>query len=219
MLELKDDSLQQILPSSIARDTTVKNIVTAISEKLRFINRQSELVLLLPRLDELPETLVDELAWQYHVDFYDYTADISKKRALVRKAIAWHRFKGTPAAVEEVCTAVFKSAKVYEWWQYGGEPYHFQVRLIEEGVPDETVIDNLERAIQVMKNTRSWLDGLSFYRELIAQFYFANVMWVHKAVHVYPSKFIMPDISGKVYFGNAIRQQRRVELKCQTGVD
>lgn len=78
MLELKDDSLQQILPSSIASDKTVQDIAKAISAKLQLINRQTELILLLPRLDELSETLIDELAWQYHVDFYDYQADIVK---------------------------------------------------------------------------------------------------------------------------------------------
>lgn len=218
MLELKDDSLQQILPSSIASDKTVQDIAKAISAKLQLINRQTELILLLPRLDELSEALIDELAWQYHVDFYDYQADIAKKRALVRNAIAWHRYKGTPAAVEEVCTAVFKSARVSEWWQYGGEPYHFQVRLIEEGIPDNRVIDNLERAIQVTKNTRSWLDGLSFYRELLATIYFAKVMWVHKIINIYPSKFKLPDINAKVFVGNAIRQQRSVRI-CQIGAD
>lgn len=218
MLELKDDRLQQILPSSIASDKTVQDIAKAISVKLQFINRQTELILLLPRLDELTEALIDELAWQYHVDFYDYQADIEKKRALVRNAIAWHRYKGTPAAVEEVCSAVFQSAKVFEWWEYGGEPYHFQVRLIEEGIPDNRVIDNLERAIQVTKNTRSWLDGLSFYRELMATIYLAKVMWVHKNVNIYPSEFTIPDIYANIYVGNAVRQQRSVIL-CQTGAD
>ena len=218
MLELKDDSLQQILPSSIASDKTVQDIAKAISAKLQLINRQTELILLLPRLDELSEALIDELAWQYHVDFYDYQADIAKKRALVRNAIAWHRYKGTPAAVEDVCTAVFQSARVFEWWQYGGEPYHFQVRLIEEGIPDNRVIDNLERAIQVTKNIRSCLDGLSFYRELMATMYLAKVMWVHKNVNIYPSKFKLPDANAKFYLGNVIRQQRSVTL-CQIGAD
>lgn len=132
MLELKDDSLQQILPSSIASDKTVQDIAKAISAKLQLINRQTELILLLPRLDELSEALIDELAWQYHVDFYDYQADIEKKRALVRNAIAWHRYKGTPAAVEEVCTAVFRTARVFEWFQYDGEPYHFKCALLKK---------------------------------------------------------------------------------------
>lgn len=78
MLELKDNCLQQILPSSVASDKTVQDIAKAISAKLQLINRQTELILLLPRLDELSEALIDELAWQYHVDFYDYQADIEK---------------------------------------------------------------------------------------------------------------------------------------------
>lgn len=150
MNELHKLNLKELLPSSIAGDETIRNICDAIVEKLQMINEKANLVLLLPRLDQLPENLVDELAWQYHVDFYDYAASLDKKRALVRKAIEWHRRKGTPAAVEEVCAAVFKSAKVYENWEYGGEPYHFQVRMISEGIPDKSVLDNLYRAIKDM---------------------------------------------------------------------
>ena len=104
--------IKSTLPSSISQDRTVQNICDAIGLKLQELNRQAELVLLLPRLDELSETLIDELAWQYHVDFYDSSADITKKRALVKQAIAWHRRKGTPAVVEELCTTVFQSAQV-----------------------------------------------------------------------------------------------------------
>lgn len=112
MLELKDNALQRILPSSISGDATVKDIVQAISGRLAQLGEQAELVLILPRLKKLPEEIVDELAWQYHVDFYDVSADITKKRELVRKAIARHRYKGTPAAVEEVCSAAFDTAEV-----------------------------------------------------------------------------------------------------------
>ena len=166
----------------------------------------------MPRLDELPEEIVDELAWQYHVDFYDYSADIEKKRALVRQAIAWHKRKGTPAAVEEVCTAVFQTARVFENWEYGGEPYHFQVRLIEEAVPDEKVIDNLQRAIQQTKNTRSWLDGLSFYRELFGTLYFGAAVYQHKSVTIYPAAFPAQKAKGGVYVGSGISYHRKVEI-------
>ena len=147
-----------------------------------------------------------------NVDFYDYSADIEKKRALVRQAIAWHKRKGTPAAVEEVCTAVFKSARVYENWEYGGEPYHFQVRLIEEGIPDETVIDNLHRAIAETKNTRSWLDGLSFYREIFGKLYFMNVVAQHKTVTIYPAAFPDQKASGVIYTGIGINYHKKVEV-------
>lgn len=219
MLELKNEALKQTLPSSIANDKTVQAICDAIAVKLIEINNQTALLLLLPRLDQLSDAFVDELAWQYHVDFYDYSASIDKKRALVSQAIAHHRYKGTPAAVEEVCTAVFQSAQVREWFEYGGSPYHFQVVLIEEPVPDETIVDNLARAIKVTKNTRSWLDGMSFYRTINGTQYTGVGAGTHKSVDIYPSEFKMPDTMGIRYASISIKQERTVEIKCQIGAE
>lgn len=212
MNKLQDVRLKTIVPPSIGADENVQALCDAIDVKLREIAAATGLVLLLPRLDRLPEEIVDELAWQYHVDFYDYSASLEKKRSLVRQAIAWHKRKGTPTAVEEVCTAVFKSARVFENWEYGGEPYHFQVRLIEEGIPNEIVIDNLYRAIAETKNTRSWLDGLSFYRELLGRICFSGIMALHKSVTIYPARF--PDQKAKInkYYGAGTRYHRKVEI-------
>lgn len=212
MNRLDNIKLQSIVPSSIGRDEQVKALCQAIDVKLQRVAAETELVLLLPRLNALPEEIIDELAWQYHVDFYDYSASLEKKRSLVRQAIAWHKRKGTPAAVEEVCTAVFKTAKVFENWEYGGEPYHFQVRLIEEAVPDEKVIDNLQRAIQQTKNTRSWLDGLSFYRGLFGTLYFGAAVYQHKSVTIYPAAFPAQKAKGGVYVGSGISYHRKVEI-------
>lgn len=212
MNRLDNIKLQSIVPSSIGRDEQVKALCQAIDVKLQRVAAETELVLLLPRLNALPEEIIDELAWQYHVDFYDYSASLEKKRSLVRQAIAWHKRKGTPAAVEEVCTAVFKTAKVFENWEYGGEPYHFQVRIIEEAVPDEKVIDNLQRAIQQTKNTRSWLDGLSFYRGLFGTLYFGAAVYQHKSVTIYPAAFPAQKAKGGVYVGSGISYHRKVEI-------
>ena len=130
MSNLSEQKLITIVPSSISGDKTIRNISAATDPGLRKISRDTLLLLLLPRLDELPEKIVDALAWQYHVDFYDDAATLEKKRALVKQSIKWHRRKGTPSVVEEVCTAIFKSAKIEENWEYGGEPYHFKVVMI-----------------------------------------------------------------------------------------
>lgn len=180
MLELKDNALQRILPSSISGDATVKDIVQAISGRLAQLGEQAELVLILPRLKKLSEEIVDELAWQYHVDFYDVSADITKKRELVRKAIARHRYKGTPAAVEEVCSAAFDTAEVLEWYEYGGKPYHFKVRMVQESIPDEAVMAEMVKAINSAKNIRSWLDSMTFYYRPEGKIYTAGVLCQHK---------------------------------------
>lgn len=217
MNDLTKLDLKALLPSSIANDETVQNICDAITDKLQMISEKSELVLLLPRLDYLPELLIDELAWQYHVDFYDYSAPLDLKRALVKEAIAGHRKKGTPAAVEAVCAAVFKSAKVFENWQYGGEPYHFQVRRIAEGIPDQTVIDNLYRAIAESKNVRSWLDTLSFYREASGTVFIGGAYSSLRRVEIYPAKIKPQTLTIKSHVSAAVRIHKGVEILCQTG--
>lgn len=217
MSDLSKIDLKSLLPSSIADDETVRAICDSIAGKLQMIDEKSELVLLLPRLDYLPEVLIDELAWQYHVDFYDYSASIDKKRALVREAIAWHRKKGTPAAVEAVCAAVFSSAKVYENWQYGGNPYHFQVRMITEGIPAQSVIDNLYRAISESKNVRSWLDTLSFYREATGSVFIGGAYSSLRRIEVFPARVKPQTLTIKTHISAAIRIHKGVEVLCQTG--
>lgn len=213
MSDLSDQKLIAIAPPSISGDETIRNISAAADPELRKISADALLLLLLPRLDELPESILDALAWQYHVDFYNDAATVEKKRALVKQSIKWHRRKGTPSVVEEVCTAVFKSAKIEENWEYGGEPYHFKVVMITESVPDMSVINSLYRAIEHTKNVRSWLDGVSFHREVSKTIYYALPVASAKVISIYPAAFRMSDISGTVQYAAGTRVQRKVEIQ------
>lgn len=212
MNDLYDVELKKIAPESIKGDKAVSALCTAIDEKLREISVATRLALLLPRLDELPETIVDELAWQYHVDFYEPGADIEVKRNLVRKAIAQHRRKGTPAAVEEVCRVVFQSAKVYENWEYGGKPYHFQVRMIENELPDTSVLERLARAINEMKNVRSWVDGLSFYRKLESSLFIGGAVSTHVSYNLYPYTLRQGEVDGHKRIAGGVYIHRKVVI-------
>ena len=66
MNKLDDVQLKTIAPPSINNDKNVQALCDAIDVKLREIAAASGLVLLLPRLDELPEEIVDELVDQIY---------------------------------------------------------------------------------------------------------------------------------------------------------
>ena len=106
MLDMKDAQIKQTLPESIKYDQKVNDICDSVQAEFDAANKDSLLVLLLPRLNELSEALVDELAWQFHVDFYRDNFPLETKRNLVRTAIERHRKKGTPAAVEDIVRTV-----------------------------------------------------------------------------------------------------------------
>lgn len=102
--------------------------------------------------------LLDELAWQFHCDYYDPDADIETKKAVVKESIKIHRRKGTPQAVIDLLKAAFPSETyLYEWWQYGGKPYHFKIVTSSlNGVNVGSFIN----ALNSVKNARSYLDSV-----------------------------------------------------------
>lgn len=181
MYTLDDYKIRDNLPSSIDRQN-IRDLAEVLDVKLQEINAMSEIVLLYPRIDELPENLIDALAEQFHVDFYDNDMTLQQKRAVVKNSIAWHRRKGTPSVVEEMVQTVFESAKVEEWFEYGGKPYFFRVTLITAPLTDKAVLDRLVDAINKTKNVRSWLEYVSFSRPMEAAVYVGGVSAVFKSI-------------------------------------
>ena len=155
-------SLLDVLPPNLAEDDTIKNAAIAIDGELQKTTDQAKNCIHLSRIDELQETVLDLLAWQWHVDFYEpITMDLETKRKLIKQSIAWHRMKGTPAAVEAVVSAAFDTSTVQEWWEYGGKPYFFKV-VTEDVTTEKDVLDRMKRAIESVKNARSWLEEIEF---------------------------------------------------------
>lgn len=179
MYTLDDYKIRDNLPSSIDRQN-IRDLAEVLDVKLQEINAMSELILLYPRIDELPENLIDALAEQFHVDFYDAEMSLQQKRTVVKNSIAWHRRKGTPSVVEEMVQTVFESAHVEEWFEYGGEPYHFRVTLITAPLTDKAVLERLVDAINKTKNVRSWLEYVQFLRPMEQTMYIGGTTGVYK---------------------------------------
>lgn len=155
-------SLVDILPDSILRDEQVYAAAKALDEELQNVTAATIEALHLPRLDVLPESVVDLLAWQWHVDFYEPVGlDIETKRNLVKKSIEWHRTKGTPYAVEQVVSTVFSNASLKEWFEYGGEPYHFSITARGFDPTKSKDFKLFLRVLETVKNTRSWLEAVT----------------------------------------------------------
>ena len=164
--DLQSVSLLDILPPNLLADKQIYAAARALDDELQKITAATRNALLLPRLDELSEEVIDLLAWQWHVDFYEPIGmDIETKRKLIKNSIAWHRIKGTTAAVEQVVSAVFDTSHVQEWFEYDGKPYHFKV-ITEDVTTDPNVLARMRRAINAAKNTRSWLETIEFILHL-----------------------------------------------------
>lgn len=162
MVDLKNVDLLSMQSQRMQQDVTTQALSAALTPILQELGGTVVAVILYPHLDSLSGAVLDELAWGLHVDVYDSLADDEEKRQMIRNSYLIHKYKGTVFAVRKIVESVFgETGKIEEWFQYSGDPYHFQVDVycLDRGV---TATDQL-RALQLVeagKNLRSELDGL-----------------------------------------------------------
>lgn len=137
MVDLKSLSMLDILPDNLKQDPNIRAAAEALDSQLQGLSEQIMKMPRFSRLNELGDDEADELAWQFHVDFYDPDLPIEQKRELVKNALKFHRRKGTPAAVEDLVEILFGTGQVEEWFEYGGEPGNFRVRTTDQSATNE----------------------------------------------------------------------------------
>ena len=217
--DLQSTSLLDILPQNLLADKKINAAARALDDELQKITEATRNALLLPRLYELSEEVIDLLAWQWHVDFYEPSMSIETKRQLVRESIAWHRIKGTKAAVEKIAQTVFKGGVVTEWFEYGGEPYHFHIDVLNAPNMTEESRERLLAVVNASKNTRSWLDELRFRREAQNDMYYASAPSIHTTYEIRPAEITDATAEARRYIGAAVSTHTAYEVYPDTVQD
>ncbi|CAJ1003869.1 phage tail protein I [Brevibacillus aydinogluensis] len=185
MADIYSFSLVDILPESLKSDPNVVALAESLTPEIHELSKAIPQIVLLATLDQQPEEVVDLLAWQFHVDFYSSDLPIEQKRELVKQSFANHMRKGTPWAVEQVVSTVFVDGKVTEWFEYGGEPYHFKVTT-KGSIPDVNTLHSLYRAIDVVKRKSTRLEAISIERDCQTQLYVGAAMSRVKLITINP---------------------------------
>ena len=212
MINLQNLRLEDIAPDSI-KTPDVLAFFNALDPELKKITQDIGEALLMTRIHELPEEIVDLLAWQFHVDFYEPLGlDLDRKRELVKNSLIWHRYKGTKYALESMIRILFfENFKIEEWFEYGGEPYFFRL-IAWDSLREQEQYNDLIRAIYALKNERSWLEGLTFQREAEGTIYvgMAGRHTTHFVVDAEAPESKISDIT--VHFGIVGRHTTRFEV-------
>lgn len=164
-----------IVPSSIRDDPQVRAACEAIDKELQQIYECIPSVCFWPNLDGQTSPMLDILMWEMHVDAWEIWAtgqgeqDMTdeQKRRYIDDSINWHAHKGTKGICDQMLKLAFKDGELLEWYQYGGEPYHFRVITRDPNV-DPVKQQQMIDAIMAVKNVRSWPD------EFVRDRYFTN---------------------------------------------
>ena len=151
------------LPETLKRDPKMKALAAAVTEQMLGVSGEIENVLIYSRIDELPEELIDILAYDMHVDWYDYSFPLKVKRDILKGSVKIHKKMGTKYAVEKALRDIYKNARVEEWFEYGGRPYTFRVIIDLAGneLTDETKRE-VENKMGHYKNLRSHCENFIY---------------------------------------------------------
>ena len=121
--------LDQTLPYALRNDRRIVALAAAVAEQLTITAKMiHDTDGFFYRIMELDERVLDMLAYDLHVDWYDYAAELETKRNLIASSVFVHRNMGTPSAIYRVIEDAFGTGVIEEWFQYGGQPHHFRVK-------------------------------------------------------------------------------------------
>lgn len=151
---------KKLLPYSLSQDPVLVAMFEALVIQLKEAYDEADLLYDLVNIDKLPEPLLDVIAYEKHVDFYDNQLTIDQKRELIKSSISWHRKKGTRWAVERVVSIVYPNANVYEWFEYDGHKYCFKIEVDEPFIASKDM-KRLRELVEATKNKRSWLEYIA----------------------------------------------------------
>lgn len=158
-LNVENLDILKLQTKAMQQDQTTKAMSVALNPTFSAIALEIRKCLLLARVEELTEEELDELAWELKINWYDATAAVEIKRALVKNSDKVHMYLGTPYAVETVIQDYFGDGYVQEWFEYGGSPGMFKVITNNVSVSDE-LANQFIKVLDSVKNKRSHLEQI-----------------------------------------------------------
>lgn len=173
-MKFSKETFLESLPLVLAQDADMRSLAEVIAGLYADDFGRLAKLLIFPAVDTLDEGIIDALAYDFKADWWDDNATISEKRETLKAIWATHRLAGTKEGVEKSIGAIYPGATVSEWFEYGGEPYHFRLsvpisadtELAAGDLRGDAYKDRVFWLLAYFKNLRSVPDEIDFIRTL-----------------------------------------------------
>ena len=156
---ISKDMLMRTAPSVLVNDAGMNPLVQVLAQTMADLFNKCYSPILYSRIDDLPEAVLDILAKDFKVEWYDFNWGIEAKRQTIKDSFYVHRHLGTVGAVKRALTDVWPPSTVEEWFEYGGEPFYFRAILEASGNIEPIHVDSVLNAIMLYKSARSHLEN------------------------------------------------------------
>lgn len=199
----------ECLPETLKKDPKMVALANATAATLLDTSGIIDNVLIYSRFDELPEELVDILAYDLHVDWYDYNYPLEAKRDLVKNSVKVHKKMGTKYAIETALGSLFPESEVEEWFQYEGEPGHFHIVLDVTNQRITADYAAIIRAVKMYKRLSAHMDELTYQGQV------HGVIYTHGEYFRYKT----PLAAGTKPYRNTVFSQQAAHIDADTALN
>lgn len=162
MTDLRNGQMTDLLQNDLKHNPDVQAISFAIQKEKQRILALEAKTRLSSAIEELDEPVLDVLSVELQTPGYFLAKDINQKRAVIKRALLYHRKSGTVAGLELALRATHEKSTVEEWFDYNGAPGHFKVNVDISSGGSASQHEAITQSILLTKNARSWLDGISY---------------------------------------------------------
>lgn len=175
-----DIDFTRALPDPLKNDDTMLALGRAIAVELGENIRLSRLAIIYARLDELDEGLLDILARDLHVDWYEDTYPVEAKRQVIKDSVKVHKRLGTKYAMTAALGSVFPQTEVQEWYEYGGTHHRFRIILDFTSAKAPADIFQILRTQQFYKRLTAHLDEIIIQMSAVVEISIETTLYRYK---------------------------------------
>ena len=157
MTKYQDGELVNLLPPFFSKNPDYIALSYALKMGVKKLLYFAKLTSVYACIDDLPVEILDYLALELNVTYYETSASLSKKRKLIKNAILTKMETGTKYAVDTLCDTIFGSADIIEWFDFtepDGNEGRFDVELRAVAGSDD-LFSRFSYMIEHVKNASS----------------------------------------------------------------
>lgn len=189
MINLKGGRFTDLLPNNLASQIEVQALAYAIGRQIDTICAYADNARVYAALSNVPEIVLDILAAELRTPAYREDYSINVKRALIEGTIIFYAKMGTPSAVNRIIRAIFGTGYIKEWFDYGGEPYHFKAYTTNPTVTQAGVAEFI-KVLNTVKRLSAWLDEIILALSTDAMNTYIG-FWVHTGDFIKLNKTVL----------------------------
>lgn len=205
MIKYKDGELLDLLSAPMAEDADIIALSYAIKMGIaKFIVYVAKTTMYAD-VDNQPESILDYMAIELDVAYYEQDMDIAAKRELIKGALKWYMTAGSGKAVKELVNATFGGGDVSEWYEFGGEPGEFGIEIESQITEDN--YKRLSKTLESVKPSGAHLKAISSARDAEIDLYLGSALAEQSISTMFEDYSETTELSGNVHAGGTLASE------------